>query len=272
MEARINDCYALLSHNYTRQYFCFHHWFIMSMFHNILKYFHSRSKQTVVTQKEIGKIIVGYIRRLENQYRFTLPNDLTKIVMDYYPKWTNYTGKFLAENGGKHIQIQPNQLSFTGSKCIKLDQRLPTSLKSSSITNAFRWRAVAGPEVKGCVLFGVISNRCDKYYLHSSQQVFLVDIYAISTVDSLIYEGGWYTNDPTINHHYKAFRRNEIICMKYEISQGDQCTLSFYNESQNNEFLWTINLPKYISQRRVKNWYPVFTKTSNSGFIRVIPY
>ena len=59
---------------------------------------------------------------------------------------------------------------------------------------------------------------------------------------------------------YKGFSENEIICMEYEIAQGDKCSLSFYNETNNNQFIRKFDLPKFVtsSKNKIKNWYPVF--------------
>ena len=70
---------------------------------------------------------------------------------------------------------------------------------------------------------------------------------------------------------YKAFRANEIICMEYKISKCSKCTLSFYNESKDNEFMYKIDLPHCIAHTKITAWYPVF-KSNSSGIITVLPY
>ena len=45
---------------------------------------------------------------------------------------------------------------------------------------------------------------------------------------------------------YIAFEDNEIICKESEVIPYKECKLSFYNESKDNQLLYTMHLPKMI--------------------------
>ena len=147
-----------------------------------------------------------------------------------------------------------------------MDKPLPTSLECKNVSVTYRWSAVAITEdmTHDAVIFGVVSNR----YESGAHNIFAVDAFGISMKDQLVCDG----NDVFLKYdsEYTPFKPNEIICMEYEISNGNKCTLSFYNESKHNEFIWKINLPNEIAGREVTNWYPVFSKT-DSGLIKVVP-
>ena len=245
------------------------------MFRNILEYFGSLKvknlKDKMSKGEEFELIIKGYVHQLETEYRFIIPEEIIMIIMHYYPKKINYIGKFLQANGADYIKIQQDQLSFTGYMSIKLDQPLPTSLQSKSMSVVYRWRALATKNIRGAsVIFGVVSNRC--YNFHAYPHVFLLDAYGISMEDRLVFDDfdGWSLLEDYSD--YKAFKANEIICMEYEVSQGHKCTLSFYDASKNHKLLWKIDLPNYVGWTKIKNWYPVFSKSNKSGLIKVIPY
>ena len=121
------------------------------------------------------------------------------------------------------------------------------------------------------VIFGVVSNRCTNF---NCFPMYLVDPCGISAKRTQVFEmGDWNTIgfgcDMTTIRDYKAFESEDIICIEYEISSGNKCKLSFYNESENNTLLHTIDLP---NDEGITNWYPVFSKPNWGGSIKVIPY
>ena len=58
--------------------------------------------------------------------------------------------------------------------------------------------------------------------------------------------------------------------MEFEIYNGNQVKLSFYNESKENEFIYSVDLPN--DNQEITSWYPVFSKPNDEGLIKLIPY
>ena len=214
-------------------------------------------------------LTTGYVREVEDEYTTIVPDGIKKLILAYYPKKINYIGKFLAENAAPHIKIQSDQLSFNGFRSAKLDQPLPASVTGTSISIVYRWRAVnEAPHGDDAVIFGVVSNRCiGKDFEAYPWESELIDARGISMEDGVIFDGSddYENNAPD----YKAFKQFEIICMEFEISNGNECKLSFYNESKDNEFIYCMNLP---NNKEITNWYPVFSKPGTKGLIKMIPY
>ena len=243
-----------------------------------LKYlfFSSENPAKKMSAEQIFSVAtIGYIRKLEDQYRLNLPNEIKNIIVNYsHMLKINYTGKFLAQHGGNLIQIAPDQLSFTGTRYITMDQPLPTSTKGeqgNDIPVIYRWRAIAeGLVDRQPLFFGVLSNRCNTHMLLNYSHMFLSDAYGICMQNGLLFDGSWF--ESRSYGEYKAFKPNEIICMEYEIYKKDKCVLSFYIESKNHELLWKVDLPKSIGWININSWYPVFSKPNSWGSITVIPY
>ena len=211
--------------------------------------------------------IMGYIRELEDQYTFVVPDGIKKLILEYYPKKINYIGKFLEANAGHMIRIQRDQLSFDGYRAAKLDEPLPTLLEKGNTSMIYRWRAVIEATCGGsldAVIFGVVSNRCKKF--HAYPYIDLLDGYGISMHARHVYHG--LANQLFVD--YEAFKPHDIVCMEYEISDVNKCKLSFYNESKDNEFMYAIDLPNDIKE--ITSWYPVFSKPNSDGLIKIIPY
>ena len=152
-----------------------------------------------------------------------------------------------------------------------MDEPLPTCSKCKEISVIYRWRAVAnkltGPQA---VTFGVVPDHCNINLMQRYQHIFLIGAYGISTIDGLIFDGSWVRSKD--HNDYIAFKNSEIIRMEYEISQSNECSLSFYNESRDNQFIWRLALPKKMGNKKIMNWYPVFSKQDLAGWIRVIPF
>ena len=218
------------------------------------------------TEIKFSIVISGYIRETEDKLSLIVPDGIKKLILDFYPKKINYVGIFLKENAGHRIEIQQDQLSFNGYRAAKLDKPLPISLDNKDSSIIFRWRAVIEAMCEGsdAVIFGVVSNRCDKFHAYPYGQ--LKDQWGISMRSRRLFLGCGKGSDDK----YIAFQRDEIICMEYEIYNGNEIKLSFYNETKENEFIYSMNLPN--DNDEITNWYPVFSKPNNDGLIKVIPY
>ena len=220
--------------------------------------------KSALSIQDFMKIVNGYVRESENAYRFIVPNGIQKIITAYYPKKINYVGKFLKQNAEIDVQIQSDQLSFTGFKIARLNEPLPTSMECKEMSLIYRWRA------KFCrrgrvgrlqsVIFGITTEDQN-------------DAFGISSRDNFVCDGNlfWAWEEKG----YKGFKEDEMICMEYEISEGNKCSLSFYNESKDNQFIRKFDLPKYVAnyKKEIKSWYPVFTNPEGSHYlISVVPY
>ena len=226
------------------------------------------------TEIEFEILITGYIRELEDKHSFIVPEGIKKLILEFYPKKINYVGIFLTENAGHRIEIQADKLSFKGLRSAKLDQPLPISLDKDEISKIFRWRAVIDAKCidSKAIIFGVTSNRCHNF--HGYPFGSLMDPYGISMRNNRVFLGN--TNKRANDSKFAGFKSHEIICMEYEIYNGNKVKLSFYNETKENEFIYSINLPNDIKE--ITSWYPVFSKPRTSrhdddnGMIKVIPY
>ena len=87
-------------------------------------------------------------------------------------------------------------------------------------------------------MFGMISNQ-PKWVDNYAKS--LMDVYGISPKRRCVYKG---TRNMTEKEYaYKGFKEEDMIRMEFMISNGTECKLSFYNESKNNKFLYSMNLP-----------------------------
>ena len=220
------------------------------------------------TEIKFEIIIIGYIRELEDEHSFNVPDEIKKLILVFYPNVINYVGVFLTENAGHRIKIQANKLSFHGYRSAKLDQPLPISLDNDKISMIFKWRAVIDAKCysSDAIIFGVTSNRCHNF--HGYPFGSLMDPYGISMRNTRVFLGN--EKKKANDDKYISFKYNEIIRIEYEIYNGNEIKMSFYNESKENEFIYSMNLPN--DNDEIKNWYPVFSKPNIPGSITVIPY
>ena len=167
-------------------------------------------------------IIMGFLRQTEDGYSIIVPDGIKQLILNYYPKKINYVGKFLRENAGIMIQIQPNQISFNGYRAAKLDQPLPISLEYKNISMIYRWRAVnEAPYCGHGVIFGVVSNRCKDF--HDYPFLTLKDAFGISMKDGLIFDGSGLYEDENNAPQYRAFKQFATL------KQQDEESLTEWN-------------------------------------------
>ena len=161
------------------------------------------------------------------------------------------------------------------SSCIfyRLGQSLPTTVEGIDPRNIpviYGWRAmIKGSSKKKLeATFGVLSDPFGTTSNPSNKGI-SSGLFGISMVHGLVFYGHEFQKK---SPKYKAFKPNEIIRMEFEVNIEQQCTLSFYNESKDNEFIWKLVLPKYFDGTKITKWYPIFSKMRNSCSIKVIRY
>ena len=225
--------------------------------------------------------VEGYIRvylYTQAKYDKEIPNELIDIIILLCGQFEiNYVGHFSKENASYYgIKIQSDKLTIRGYRSAKLDQPLPVSLKNKNIKQTWRWRAktskknIINSQYCEYLIFGVVSNQCSNFEDFPCKS--LVDTYGISAKQKYVFNG---TSNLIKNvKAQKGFKAYNKIRMEYTISSGDQCTLSFYNESLNDSFIYSMELPK---SEKITGWYPVFsqpytTTGMDGGYTKVIPY
>ena len=220
---------------------------------------------------EFRKIVQGYIRKLESEYKREMPKEIIHIIILFCAK-INYIGHFLKENASPRIVIGPEQLTISGRQSAKLDKALPAFLEDSDATSIWRWRAkvsIPSPSIASygyCLIFGVVSNQCTTFPTYPDD--YLIDSYGISITPNYVFRGTNYMK--RTENDYKGFNSNDIIRMEYEVTSTNKCKLSFYNETEDNEFMYQMDLP---NNDKIQNWYPVFSLYDwTEGYIKVIPY
>lgn len=229
----------------------------------------SNNASSVFDMNRATKLVNGYIYEFGTKYDKQIPNEIADIVILFhgYLK-NNYIGYFNTQNAAYRIEIQSDKLTLKGYHTAKLDSALPVSLENTKISKIWRWRATTTKENihTSCAIFGVISNQCTEFDVYAYYSTF-VDPYGICPIPNSVFKG---TNNVSYYEYtYTGFKADDVIRMEYMIFNGTKCKLSFYNESNNNEFLYSMNLP---NNDRIKHWYPVFGLGINGGNIKVIPY
>ena len=115
-----------------------------------------------------------------------------------------------------------------------------------------------------CQIIGVVSNQCIDLNKHAYG---LQHQYGISTQKCKVFKG---KGDRIYDEKYiDGVISADMICVEYEISNGNECKLSFYNETQDNKLLYSMDLP---NGQEITCWYPVFSLYFEDGEVRVVPY
>ena len=104
------------------------------------------------------------------------------------------------------------------------------------------------------IIFCVVSNIC-KYFESYPLSGYggLIDAYGVSMRHHLIHYPTKRDNKENI-----AFECDEVICMEYEITDGNKYQLSYYNESKDNQLVFSMDLPSMIEWMKIRSWFLLY--------------
>lgn len=213
---------------------------------------------------EIVLCVNGYVRELEAIFKTAIPKEIIDIIIIFWPQLTiDYVGHFVQKYASCAIGVASDGLTIKGWAAAKLDEPLPISLENEGASTKWRWRAISTENAdNNNVIFGVISNQLTQFDVYPWEKE--MEAYGISTAAKVVFNGRKMLKDV---EDCKGFKEGNHIVMEYEISPSKQCKLSFYDESNNHSFIYSINLP---NDEEITSWYPVFS--CSGGSIKVVPY
>ena len=228
--------------------------------------------------KAIEYTIMGYLRENESELDQIIPKSLKLMIAMFYPNVVKYRGKFLSSNAGPGVNIEADNLRFTGYRSAKLNNPLPVEISSDMITSIrYQWKAKATSDSRitrflTSYFFGVVSNRCKKFGEYPYGE--LQDSYGLSMEENVVY-----LNSKKIDKNYlDKIKFGDLIVIEYEINKHLGPKLYFYkqdnlvnfvNDDNSMILIYTMDLPK---DEEITNWYPVFSKPGYmDSYIVVVP-